>query len=118
MVMHLNSRHSTIFLTYLLMIKYILTIIMLTVVFTAVVSARQRMVAITIDDLPVVSKMRDKKSLASITDRLLGHILRSDAPVTGFVNEQKLFKDGKRIEFQVDLLRQWLTSGCDLGNHT
>jgi peptidoglycan/xylan/chitin deacetylase (PgdA/CDA1 family) len=100
------------------MIKYILTIITLTVVLTAVVSAEQRMVAITIDDLPVVSKIRDKKSLASITDRLLGHIVRSNAPVTGFVNEQKLFKDGKRIEFQIDFLRQWITSGCDLGNHT
>lgn len=80
--------------------------------------ADSRMIAITIDDLPVVSTRRDIKTRREITKRLLKHITDAKVPAIGFVNENKLYTDGKRDEQQVDLLRMWLDAGLELGNHT
>ena len=78
-----------------------------------------RFVSVTIDDLPVVTRQKTEKARRSITNRLLRHIGRSGAPVTGFVNERKLFRDdGERDSEQIGYLRLWLENGCDLGNHT
>ncbi len=77
-----------------------------------------RSVAITIDDLPVVSTRTDLKTRKQITKKLIGHITRAKVPVTAFVNENKLYNDEKRDEKQIDLLRMWLAAGLDLGNHT
>jgi peptidoglycan/xylan/chitin deacetylase (PgdA/CDA1 family) len=82
------------------------------------VSARERQIAITIDDLPVVSPRKDLRVRKEITEKLLKHIATAKVPVIGFVNENKLYKDGKRDETQVDLLRMWLDKGMELGNHT
>lgn len=41
-----------------------------------------------------------------------------DIPGIGFVNEGKLFKDGKHIPYQKEMLRQWTDAGFELGNHT
>lgn len=78
----------------------------------------QRMVAVTIDDLPVVSTRTDLKNRQEITNRLLAHIKKAKVPVIGFVNENKLYVNGSRDEKQIDLLRQWLDDGLELGNHT
>lgn len=75
-------------------------------------------IAITIDDLPVVSTRTDIKNRQEITKKLLKHITDAKVPVIGFVNENKLFTDGKRDEAQVGLLRMWLDAGLELGNHT
>lgn len=85
-------------------------------VFHAQVSTRT--IAVTIDDLPVVSTRRDLKNRQEITRKLLEHIKKAKVPAIGFVNENKLFVDGKRDEKQVDLLRMWLAAGLELGNHT
>lgn len=77
-----------------------------------------RTVAVTIDDLPVVSTRRDLKNRQEITKKLLGHIRKAKVPAIGFVNENKLYRDDKRIEAEVDLLRMWVDSGLELGNHT
>lgn len=76
------------------------------------------MVAVTIDDLPVVSTRTDLKNRQEITNRLLAHIKKAKVPVIGFVNENKLYVNGSRDEKQIDLLRQWLDDGLELGNHT
>jgi peptidoglycan/xylan/chitin deacetylase (PgdA/CDA1 family) len=78
----------------------------------------QRFVAVTIDDLPVVSTRKDLPTRREITRKLLNHITKTRVPAIGFVNENKLYADGKRDETQVDLLRQWLDAGLELGNHT
>ena len=78
----------------------------------------QRSIAITIDDLPVVSTRRDLKTRQEITRKLLAHIKKYKIPAIGFVNENKLYTDGKRDEAQIDLLRMWLDSSLELGNHT
>ena len=77
-----------------------------------------RTVAITIDDLPVVSTRTDIKNRAEITKKLLRHITDAGIPVIGFVNENKLYTNGQRDDAQVDLIRMWLDAGLQLGNHT
>lgn len=78
----------------------------------------KRSIAITIDDLPVVSTRRDLQNRREITKKLLGHIKKAKVPAIGFVNENKLYSGDKRDEQQIDLLRMWLASGLELGNHT
>jgi peptidoglycan/xylan/chitin deacetylase (PgdA/CDA1 family) len=80
--------------------------------------SRIRSIAITIDDLPVVSTRKDIKNRREITRKLLRHLSDAKAPAIGFVNENKLYTGDKRDEAQVDLLRMWLNAGFELGNHT
>src|SRR5690606_38553386 len=81
-------------------------------------AAAQRRVAITIDDLPVVSTRTDIKTRREITKKLLGHIKKAKIPAIGFVNENKLYKNGERDADQIALLKMWLDAGLELGNHT
>src|SRR5215213_6852826 len=78
----------------------------------------QRFIAVTIDDLPVVSTRKDLKNRQEITRKLLAHITKAKVPASGFVNENKLYTNGQRDEAQVDLLRAWLNANLELGNHT
>ncbi|HYJ92849.1 MAG TPA: polysaccharide deacetylase family protein [Pyrinomonadaceae bacterium] len=78
----------------------------------------QRYIAITFDDLPVVSLEDDVAVRQEITRKLLKNISDAKVPAIGFVNENKLYTDGKRDEAKVKLLQQWLDAGLNLGNHT
>jgi peptidoglycan/xylan/chitin deacetylase (PgdA/CDA1 family) len=78
----------------------------------------KRTIAVTIDDLPVVSTRRDIQNRRAITKNLLSHIKKAKVPAIGFVNENKLYDGDRRDEAQIDLLRMWLDAGLDLGNHT
>lgn len=78
----------------------------------------QRFIAVTIDDLPVVSPRTDLKTRREITKNLLEKITKAKVPAIGFVNEAKLYTADKRDEVQVDLLRSWLAAKLELGNHT
>ncbi len=80
--------------------------------------AQQRSIAVTIDDLPVVSTRRDMKNRQEITRKLIAHVRKAEVPAVGFVNENKLYSDGKRDEQQVALLKMWTDAGLELGNHT
>lgn len=98
-------------------------IVLLTLLISFSASARaqqaQRFIAVTIDDLPVVSLQKDLKTRQEITRKLLEHIKNAKVPAIGFVNENKLYAaDGSRAEAEIDLLRAWLDAGLDLGNHT
>lgn len=77
-----------------------------------------RSIAVTIDDLPVVSPRRDLKNRQEITRKLIAHITKAKIPAIGFVNEIKLYTDGKRDQAQIDLLKQWTAANLELGNHT
>ena len=85
---------------------------------SAFAQTTQRTIAITIDDLPVVSTRRDLKNRQEITRKLLGHIKKAKIPAIGFVNENKLYVGERRDEAQIDLLRMWTDAGLELGNHT
>ena len=78
-----------------------------------------REIAVTFDDLPVISVTRgDLAAHQAITTRLLDHITTHGVPALGFVNECKLMAGGGVDERRVDLLRRWLEAGLELGNHT
>jgi peptidoglycan/xylan/chitin deacetylase (PgdA/CDA1 family) len=98
--------------------KLIFTPILFLFVAVAYPQSSKRTVAVTIDDLPVVSTRRDIQNRVEITRKLLGHIRKAKIPAIGFVNENKLYDSGKRDEKQIDLLRLWLDAGLELGNHT
>jgi len=76
-------------------------------------------VAVTFDDLPVISVTRwDVASHRAITTRLLDAIAAHAVPAVGFVSEENLLEDGIADPERVDLLRQWLDLGLELANHT
>lgn len=82
------------------------------------VFAQTRRVAVTIDDLPVNSTKSDIGNRRTITDNLLRHIKKHKIPAIGFVNEGKVYIDGKRDAANVELLQSWVDAGLELGNHT
>lgn len=92
-----------------------------TLLILAVLSPAQsskRTIAVTIDDLPVVSTRRDIENRREITRKLLSHVKKAKVPAIGFVNENKLYDGDSRDGAQIDLLRMWLDAGLELGNHT
>jgi peptidoglycan/xylan/chitin deacetylase (PgdA/CDA1 family) len=98
--------------------RLLFTAIFLQFVIAAGAQSPNRTVAITIDDLPVVSTRRDIENRREITKKLLAHIKHAKVPAIGFVNENKLYAGENRDENQIDLLRMWLDAGLELGNHT
>jgi peptidoglycan/xylan/chitin deacetylase (PgdA/CDA1 family) len=79
---------------------------------------RRLEVAITFDDLPVISTLHDEKSLAEITNKLLTTFKQSKTPIIGFVNETKLYSNNELDPARVALLKAWLDAGLELGNHS
>jgi peptidoglycan/xylan/chitin deacetylase (PgdA/CDA1 family) len=76
-----------------------------------------RVVAITIDDLPVVA-VSFASDWVGVTNRLLEALRRHSALAVGFVNETKLYHNGVLDSTRVALLGAWLAAGHELGNHT
>ena len=80
--------------------------------------ARGRQVAVTIDDLPVISVVhRELDVHRRITEQLLSGLRAHRIPAIGFVNERNLHSQGVLIKGRVELLRAWLDAGMELGNH-
>ena len=78
-----------------------------------------RRVAVTIDDLPTVSRnFRSDADRERITRQLVDAVVRHRVPAIGFVNEGKLYREGALHEPAVALLRCWNNAGLELGNHT
>lgn len=97
---------------------FVLFSILLIFSFQIAAQQKQRFIAVTIDDLPVVVKNSDLAMRQEITKKLLKHIKKANVPAIGFVNENKLYNKEKRVEAEIDLLRQWTNAGLELGNHT
>lgn len=79
--------------------------------------APARTVAVTIDDLPFVTRRLALPEIASATTRLLAPLQRRGVPVIGFVNEDKVVVPGE-VDARIALLAPWLDAGFELGNHT
>lgn len=78
-----------------------------------------RRIAITIDDLPWQSAGEPLPAdVGPWHRRLIAHLEQAGAPVTGFVNEDKLEVDGRPDPARIAMLDEWLAAGFDLGNHT
>jgi peptidoglycan/xylan/chitin deacetylase (PgdA/CDA1 family) len=80
------------------------------------VPQRERVVAITIDDLPAVSA--DTADWPAVTEQILKTLDAYHAPAVGFVNERKLYVNDTLDAARVALLAAWLRAGQELGNHT
>lgn len=100
--------------------KQIIHLAVLFCVFNLVAFAQtvQRYIAITIDDLPVVTIEDGLPVRQEITKKLLAKITAAKVPAIGFVNENKLYTNGKLDDAKVKLLQAWLDAGLELGNHT
>lgn len=98
--------------------KLALSAVVLAMVCGVLSAQSLRTVAVSIDDLPAVSTRRDLKTRQDITRKLLSHIKKFRVPAIGFVNENKLYVGDKRDEAEIALLKLWLDSGLELGNHT
>jgi len=85
--------------------------------FSALHVDAQRTVAITIDDLPFVSRDRALATAQQGTTRLLQALREARVPAIGFVNESKVQVAGER-DARAALLQQWIDAGMALGNHT
>jgi peptidoglycan/xylan/chitin deacetylase (PgdA/CDA1 family) len=72
-----------------------------------------RFVAFTFDDLPATQGYAPYV-IQNITEKLTRH----HVPAIGFVNESKLYTDGRVDKAKVSWLEQWLGSELDLGNHS
>ena len=98
--------------------KHLLILLFLTASAISAAAQSKRTIAITMDDLPVVSTRTDLKNRQNITRKILAQIKKANVPVIGFVNENKLYSGDKLDKDQVDLLSLWLDAGLELGNHT
>ena len=80
-------------------------------------SNQARMIAVTIDDLPINGADPGLAALTALNDRLLAAVKRQGVPAVGFVNESKLYQPGE-VDGRIALLRAWIEQGLELGNHT
>ncbi len=77
----------------------------------------RRQMALTIDDLPSQEIAQASESeLAKRNGRIVAALRGTNA--VGFVNEIKLERDGEVQPTRVRWLRDWLSAGIELGNHT
>lgn len=78
-----------------------------------------RQMAITFDDLPWTTLQRvAPEELPKLHGKLIAALEGARIPVTGFVNEGKLFVHGEIQAKRVVMLEDWLGIGAELGNHT
>ncbi len=76
-----------------------------------------RLMAVTIDDLPVNSIVREFSHRLYVTEKILQALKKHKVRGIGFVNEFKLYQKGQLSEREVSLLQKWIDSGMELGNH-
>lgn len=80
------------------------------------VTAQQRQMVITIDDL--LATPADAEQYEYITNALLQTLNGQNVEAIGFVNEGGLYTDGEPDAIKIKILEKWLKAGMELGNHT
>jgi peptidoglycan/xylan/chitin deacetylase (PgdA/CDA1 family) len=81
-------------------------------------NSSQRMIAITIDDLPAAAaNFMTGAEINEMTAKLLTALRDQKVPAVGFVNEKKLYKLGE-VDARINALKMWVDYGFELGNHT
>ncbi len=101
--------------------RHVLAVVLLcsTSMATAQQAPPDRRIAVTIDDLPWQRIARTSDAdLQARHAQLIAQLKLADAPVTAFVNEDKLERDGVVQPQRMAMLRDWLDAGAELGNHT
>jgi peptidoglycan/xylan/chitin deacetylase (PgdA/CDA1 family) len=80
---------------------------------------QQKQVCFTLDDLPVVHYgIADSTYQKELFHKIIRSLKSNKVPAIGFVNERKLYLNGKVLPWQVSLLKSWVANGLELGNHT
>lgn len=97
--------------------KFFLTFLL--VILCSAAQSQTKKMAITVDDLPVVTYGIDDPDFAKeLTQSLINTFDEYKIPAIGYVNEVKLYNDGELDSTKVHLLEMWLSNGYELGNHT
>lgn len=80
---------------------------------------QQKQVCFSFDDLPVVGYgIKDSTYQIDLFHKIVSSLKTNHVPAIGFVNAKKLYHKEGVIQYQVDLLKNWVASGLELGNHT
>ena len=80
---------------------------------------QHKQVCFSFDDLPVVSYgITDTIYQENLINKLVRSLCDNNIPAIGFVNEGKLYENEVIDHFQVELIKDWVDNGLDLGNHT
>lgn len=79
-------------------------------------AARGGTVALTFDDLPGLTILRQQSYVDAYNKALLAALVRHHFPAIGFVNEGKLDPLGR--DAQIATLKRWTDAGMALGNHS
>ncbi len=79
-----------------------------------------KLMVLTFDDLPYVveSRIETPRTYQHRVGRLADGLSRAGIPAVGFVNEQRLYRQGLVDQGLSSILEYWLDDGLELGNHT
>lgn len=93
--------------------------IILWLLLVATTAQAQKKIAITVDDLPTVSRVyRSPTSQRQLTQALLANFKKFHVPAIGFVIGHFLQTNAQPDSGQLALLKLWQQAGLELGNHT
>ncbi|MCK9628617.1 MAG: polysaccharide deacetylase family protein [Bacteroidales bacterium] len=99
------------------MMKKLLIIMLL--LMSTVASGQKSQICFSIDDMPVVSYgINDSNYQKMIFNSIMSSLVKNKIPAIGFVNERKIRKEADGGRYQKELLKNWIKSGLELGNHT
>ncbi len=80
---------------------------------------QNKRVCFSVDDMPVVSYgIADSNYHKDLISKLIISMKNKNIPAIGFVNDKKIYDKHGVVPFQVELLKKWIDSGLELGNHT
>ena len=77
----------------------------------------QKRIVLTFDDLVTGGPDRGLARAQEANQKLLTALQKYEVPAIGFVNESKLYINDE-LEQRSEILKDWLESGMELGNHT
>lgn len=96
-----------------------ISISLISLLWTLSLYSQGKKVCITVDDLPTVHYgIPGYEFKYEITNSLVKVFAANKVPAIGYVNEKKLYQNGKLDSSLVKLLEMWLQNGLELGNHT
>lgn len=94
-------------------------VIILLLLISTVASGQKAQICFSIDDMPVVSYgIKDSNYQKQIFNSIMNSLVKNEIPAIGFVNEGKMRKEADGGRYQKELLKNWIKSGLELGNHT
>ena len=88
------------------------------ILFVISVDAQPRSIAITIDDAPHNGPIGSLQELSAMTKKFTETLKAQKIPAVVFVNEGQIYYSAAEVEEKIAILRSWVGSGIELGNHT